>query len=184
MRKKKENRNTSFQMCGYGRQTSESLSMSSFLLPLLECPYCQVDMSPPATIYQCREGHNLCSKCKKLKNMKVGITDPAKNSQTQNFHVYCQVCPLCQSGFTGRNSAVEDVAALVFGKSIQKDAFVPEDSQSFSFITHIPEDMEDDGTDKIDNKEAINDMLVDSEPCAAAECYCRLRERTNVREIL
>jgi hypothetical protein len=30
----------------------------------------------------------------------------------------------------------------------------------------------------------INDMLVDSEPCAAAECYYRLRERTNVREIL
>ena len=45
---------------------------------------------------------------------------------------------------------MEDVAALVFGKSIQKDTFVPEDSQSFSFITHIPEDMEDDGIDNIE----------------------------------
>ena len=56
---------------------------------------------------------------------------------------------------------MEDVAALVFGKSIRKDAFVTEDSQSFSFITHIPEDMEDDGTDKIDNKEASEEEDID-----------------------
>ena len=84
--------------------------------------------------------------------MKVRITHHAKNSLTTNFD--CQVCPLCQTGFTGRNRAVEDVAALVFGKSKQKDTFVPDQSQSFSFITHIPEDMEDDGIDKIENKEA------------------------------
>ena len=91
--------------------------------------------------------------------MNVRNTDPPKNSLIQNF--VCQVCPLCQTGFTGRNRAVEDVAALVFGKSIQEDTFVPEHSQSFSFITHIPEDKEDDGIDATENKEASEEEDID-----------------------
>jgi hypothetical protein len=90
-RKRKESRNTSFQMCEYGRETSESLSLASFLLPLLECPYCQEEMSPPAIIYQCREGHNLCTKCKNVKNMTVRITNPVKNRLIQNF-IFRSVC--------------------------------------------------------------------------------------------
>ena len=70
-RKRKESRSCSYQMSEYGRRTAESSSLSSFLLPLLECPYCQEEMHPPAQIYQCKEGHSLCSKCKNLKNMKV-----------------------------------------------------------------------------------------------------------------
>merc|ERR1719318_1540079 len=46
-RKRKESRRTTFQICDYRRQTSESLSLTSFLQPLLECPYCQAEMSSP-----------------------------------------------------------------------------------------------------------------------------------------
>ena len=56
---------------------------------------------------------------------------------------------------------MEDVAALVFGKNIQEDTIVPEHSQSFSFIIHIPEDMEDDGIENIENMDAFEEEDID-----------------------
>ena len=48
-----------------------SASLETQLLPSLECPYCQVEMSPPTKIFQCSQAHNLCDKCKSLRQMKV-----------------------------------------------------------------------------------------------------------------
>ena len=73
-RKRRESGTCSFHMSEYGRRTAESLSLAGFLLPLLECPYCQQEMSPPATIYQCKEGHLLCRTCRNMDNMKVRTT--------------------------------------------------------------------------------------------------------------
>jgi len=68
--------------------------LSSLLLTELTCPFCQEDMAPPGEIWQCREGHSLCQKCRARPDM--------------------QTCPGCMGKFMGRNKALEQVAALVF----------------------------------------------------------------------
>lgn len=68
--------------------------LSSLLLTELICPFCQEDMAPPGEIWQCREGHSLCQKCRARPDM--------------------QACPTCMGQFMGRNKALEQVAALVF----------------------------------------------------------------------
>ena len=55
----------------YQKKSHQGTTLETDLLPELECPYCQAEMSPPTKIYQCLEGHNLCQKCKSLRNMKV-----------------------------------------------------------------------------------------------------------------
>ena len=55
----------------YQKKSHQNATLETDLLPELECPYCQAEMSPPTKIYQCLEGHNLCQKCKSLRNMKV-----------------------------------------------------------------------------------------------------------------
>lgn len=34
----------------------------------LECPVCYQEMAPPKTIFQCAEGHPVCSSCKPRMN--------------------------------------------------------------------------------------------------------------------
>ena len=64
----------------------------------LKCPVCGTWMLPPSPIYQCKDGHVLCYKCKNLPDMKE--------------------CPTCMAPIVGRNVLVENVAAFVFFKDV------------------------------------------------------------------
>ena len=65
----------------------------------LKCPVCGIWMLPPSPIYQCEDGHVLCYKCKNLPDMKE--------------------CPTCMAQIVGRNTLVENVAAIVFSKDVE-----------------------------------------------------------------
>ena len=69
-RRRKESRLFSFQMCQYQKETP---SLASLLSCLCECLHCGVELSPPSCVYQCREGHNLCWKCRNLGYIKARI---------------------------------------------------------------------------------------------------------------
>ena len=59
------------ELTEYHKKANPSASLETQLLPSLECPYCQAEMCPPTKIFQCSQGHNLCDKCKSLRQMKV-----------------------------------------------------------------------------------------------------------------
>ena len=65
-----------------------------------------------------------------------------------------KVCPLCQGQFSGRNIALEKVAAVIFARNAPEGTV----AQSFSFITHIPDDTGDDGHDTELDSEAMEDV--------------------------
>lgn len=66
------------------------------LVTELQCPFCEEEMAPPTTVWQCEEGHNLCNKCRELEDM--------------------QTCPLCEAEFLGRNLALERMALLLLAE--------------------------------------------------------------------
>jgi len=57
------------------------------------CPICTVLMGPPTHIWQCEEGHIICEKCK-------------NNPEVRS-------CPSCRGKFSGRNVALERMAARI-----------------------------------------------------------------------
>eukprot|EP00090_Calanus_glacialis_P001605 TRINITY_DN11165_c0_g1_i3.p1 TRINITY_DN11165_c0_g1~~TRINITY_DN11165_c0_g1_i3.p1 ORF type:complete len:280 (+),score=101.74 TRINITY_DN11165_c0_g1_i3:24-863(+) len=122
------------ELTEYHKKANPSGSLETQLLPSLECPYCQAEMCPPTKIFQCSQAHNLCDKCKSLRQMKV--------------------CPQCQEQFAGRNIALEKVASVVFSRNYPDGNVV----QSFTFITHIPDDTGDDGHDTELDSEDMEDV--------------------------
>ena len=86
------------------------------ILTELLCPYCQEEMGHPATstIYQCAEGHSLCGKCRARPDMTS--------------------CPQCVSTFTGRNVALERLAATLFSHCGLGEAEGMQDYVSRSFV--------------------------------------------------
>ena len=64
----------------------------------LKCPVCSVWMMPPAPIFQCEDGHVICSHCRHLP--------------------YMEECPDCMGPFVGRNTLIENIAAIVFSKDV------------------------------------------------------------------
>jgi len=124
----------------------------NLVLTELLCPFCHKEMCPPAKVFQCEEGHNLCDKCMEREDMKA--------------------CPLCMGKFSGRNTAVEEVAALLFSKcgfgtNLQDQE---QESRSFTFITNIDSGLVETpnkgpthlGFDSLDVLD-IEEILVDTE---------------------
>jgi len=89
--------------------------LSNLILTELHCPFCHEEMCPPKKVFQCVDGHNLCEKCRSRDDMKA--------------------CPLCMAHFSGRNAAVEKVAALLFLKCGFDDQ--EQESKSFTFMTTL-----------------------------------------------
>ena len=90
------------------------------ILTELLCGYCQEELGPPATIYQCREGHSLCGECRGRKEMTV--------------------CPQCLTDFTGRNIALERLAATLFSHSGLGEAGRSQEYVSRSFLFSTSQD--------------------------------------------
>ena len=63
----------------------------------LKCPVCDGQMMPPYPIFQCEDGHVLCSSCRELPT---------------------EVCPTCMGPIIGRNILVENISAIVFSKDV------------------------------------------------------------------
>ena len=61
--------------------------------PAPECPICLESLAPPARLYNCPEGHLLCSECR----TKV------------------EVCQLCRKPVQGRATAMEQYLTAVYG---------------------------------------------------------------------
>ena len=51
----------------------EDSNLKEGLLALLQCPLCPNIMSPPAEIYQCKDGHILCRDCRYAEKNEVGF---------------------------------------------------------------------------------------------------------------
>ena len=64
------------------------------LPPAPECPICLDSLAPPARLYNCPEGHLLCSECR----TKV------------------EVCQLCRKPVQGRATAMEQYLRAVYGQ--------------------------------------------------------------------
>ena len=79
--------------------TSESLKLENLMAVQLEedpreelaCPVCCEDLGAPRRIYQCSQGHPVCSSCKpRLRN-----------------------CPTCRASFMGRAIGMEQLVQAV-----------------------------------------------------------------------
>lgn len=70
--------------------------LEHLILTELMCPYCHEEMGPPTLVYQCSNGHNLCSSCKHRPDINV--------------------CPECMSEIAGRNIAVERLALTLYSQ--------------------------------------------------------------------
>merc|ERR1711915_480705 len=78
-------------------EEKEDEDLRKGLIQLLQCPLCLVELSPPGKIYQCVDGHLLCSQCR--------------------FKDKVQDCPSCQGRLAGRNLAMERIAVSVFSST-------------------------------------------------------------------
>merc|ERR1719495_2441565 len=76
-------------------EEKEDEDLRKGLIQLLQCPLCFVELSPPGKIYQCVDGHLLCSQCR------------FKDKD----------CPSCQGRLAGRNMAMERIAVSVFSST-------------------------------------------------------------------
>jgi hypothetical protein len=90
----------------------------------------------------------------------------ASKSQTILFF---QACPLCMGKFSGRNIAVESVAALLFAKcglggNLQTQE---QESRSFTFLNNLESGLEEtvdnEQTKKSSGASGPDDILVDTE---------------------
>ena len=79
-----------------GLESSSTLSMSSspaISFPSIpECPVCLEDLKPPLKIFNCRNGHLICSVCKPKVN----------------------ICTNCREEYTGRATAIEQMLREMF----------------------------------------------------------------------
>ena len=60
----------------------------------VECPVCCEEMAPPRTIFQCSQGHPVCSSCR-----------------PRLVH-----CPSCRGAFMGRNRGMEQLVLAILNK--------------------------------------------------------------------
>jgi hypothetical protein len=63
----------------------------------IECPVCCEEMTPPKTIFQCSEGHPVCSSCR-----------PRHDD-----------CPSCRGAFMGSNSGMEQLVQDILNKETE-----------------------------------------------------------------
>ena len=63
----------------------------------VECPVCCEEMAPPRTIFQCSQGHPVCSSCR-----------------PRLVH-----CPSCREAFMGRNRGMEQLVLAILYKEDQ-----------------------------------------------------------------
>jgi len=64
------------------------------LLTYFQCPLCDGTLLPPQLIFQCEDGHVICQTCQNQEDVKV--------------------CHECGLPFAGRNSGMENIAAILF----------------------------------------------------------------------
>merc|ERR1711974_487694 len=67
----RERRSTSNSQVDLTNASAPVPPLPSLLLTELTCPFCQEDMAPPGEIWQCREGHSLCHKCRARPDMQT-----------------------------------------------------------------------------------------------------------------
>lgn len=122
----------------------QKLEMKIFIE--LMCPFCHLEFEPPTLIFQCVEGHNLCQHCKARQDMKVRVN----SIKDVTSLIFCpQCCPVCQGEISGRNIAVERLAATLWSQS----SFVTTPGQgqeyvSKSFIFRASQDALDDNLER------------------------------------
>jgi len=108
--------------------------LSNLILTELHCPFCHEEMCPPKKVYQCVDGHNLCEKCRSRDDMKESLNH-SYSLPSIILYLLFQACPLCMAHFSGRNAAVEKVAALLFLNCGFDDQ--EQESKSFTFMTTL-----------------------------------------------
>ena len=114
------------------------------ILRELLCGFCQEELGPPGQIYQCSEGHNLCGDCR------------ARPDLTE--------CPQCLSPFTGRNIALERLAATLFSHSGLGKAGGMAEYVSRSFVFATSQDVINQASrDTSEDVSDIESILLDTE---------------------
>ena len=106
------------------------------ILRELLCGFCQEELGPPGQILQCEEGHNLCGDCR------------ARPDLTE--------CPQCGTSFTGRNIALERLAATLFSHSGLGRAGGMAEYVSRSFVFATSQDVINEG--RRDTSEDVSDI--------------------------
>ena len=111
------------------------------LLAELNCAGCQQEMLEQE-IWQCQEGHNLCSICR----------------DTQDHNPLASVlCPLCSEPLLGLNYALMAVAQILSGGKYEESEVGFITTSSMDFTLKAPEDEED----SLDFTEPAMDSLVE-----------------------
>ena len=114
------------------------------ILRELLCGFCQEELGPPGKIYQCQEGHNLCGDCRARPDLTA--------------------CPQCLSQFTGRNIALERLAATLFSHSGLGKAGGMQEYVSRSFVFATSQDVINQGRrNTSEDVSDIESILLDTE---------------------
>ena len=77
----------------------------------LVCCSCRQPLRPPSKIWQCYHCHNVCQPC----HAQSRVPDTLHRPPT----ALLQVCPVCRLATMGRNTAAENIAAIVFSQTGQ-----------------------------------------------------------------
>ena len=93
---RREERNRTLSMGGKGEEgrRGEDIDRNKTLREEVECPVCCEEMAPPRTIFQCSQGHPVCSSC------KPKLVD----------------CPSCREAFIGRARGMEQLVLAILDK--------------------------------------------------------------------
>ena len=110
------------------------------VLASLCCAGCHKEMV--GRIWQCTEGHNLCSHCR---------------GKDQDQDRDLTICPLCSEPFLGLNLALMAVADIIGGGKFKYEESELSSSSSLDFTLKAPEDEED----SLDFAEPAMDSLVE-----------------------
>ena len=77
----------------------------------LVCCSCRQPLRPPSKIWQCYHCHNVCQPCHAQSRVPATLPRPPT--------ALLQVCPVCRLATMGRNTAAENIAAIVFSQTGQ-----------------------------------------------------------------
>ena len=98
------------------------------LVTMFGCQGCDTVMSPPAPIYQCKDGHIICGDCKLSEKFKVLLSIII----SLILLPISQECPTCGGDIIeGRNVAMERIANNVF-ISVPPGPSAPQDDDQTS----------------------------------------------------
>ena len=78
----------------------------------LVCGSCQAGLAPPGKIYQCYRGHSLCQHCRHQPLLLAGLDGDLLCGRMDGLD-----CAVCGGFIAGRNTAGENLAALLFPPS-------------------------------------------------------------------